>query len=505
MRLANGELWPIPITLPISEQEKENFQNEKKIILKDETGINLADLEIKEIFAYDLKEECRQVFGCYDLNHPYQKIMQENYANGKKYYVGGKIKKIRDVIHYTFKDLRKTPNELKKLFKRKNKNKVVAFQTRNPMHKSHFHLTKNLTKKVKGDVELLLHPVVGVTQEVDINYHLRVICYQEIIKHYDDLSVTLSLLPLSMRMAGPREAIWHALIRKNYGATHFIVGRDHAGPSYKKANGENFYGPYDAQKILEKYKKEIGIEILESKEICYVKELDAYLERDKIPPKAKVLKLSGTEQRRLLNQGEELPEWFSFPNIIKKLKEANKPKNQRGFCLYFVGIPASGKSTLVNYLASKLNEKINNRKITILDGDIIRKYLSKDLGFSAKDRKLNIERIGFVASEIVKHNGICLVANIAPYQDVRDENRALIGKQGDYFEVYVKTPLKECIKRDPKGLYQKAINGEIKNLTGYNDTFEKPQNPEITVNGNSKNIEKELDKIMKKIKKKGLI
>ncbi len=347
--------------------------------------------------------------------------------------------------------------------------------------------------------------MVGVTQDVDINYHLRVICYKKILKYYEG-NVILSLLPLAMRMAGPREALLHAIIRKNYGATHFIIGREHASPSYKKENGEDFYGPYEAQDLLEKYSDEIKIIPIRSKMISYVKELDEYLPVDKIKnEQLTVLNLSGTKQRELLNKGEELPNWFSFPEIIAELKKAIKPKNERGFCLYFLGIPSSGKSTFANYCITMLKELITNRNITLLDGDVIRLNLSKGLGFSLEDRKINIERIGFVANEIVKHNGICVVANIAPYEESRKNNRELIEKSGDYIEIFVKTSLEECMKRDPKNLYEKARRGEIKNLTGYNDTFEEPKHSDIVIDGENQQISQELKKIKEELSKRNLI
>ena len=506
MRLKNKSLFPIPICLSIDDIEKEKFEKEQKIILKDETGINLAYLYIEEIYEYDLEEECIKVFGCYDLNHPYQKIMNDSFQKGNKYYVGGKVEKIRDVLRYDFKEFRNSPNELKKLLEEKKAQNVVAFQTRNPMHKSHFHLTLNSLSEAGENSILLLHPVVGVTQDIDIYYHLRVICYKKLLKNYEKGKVILSLLPLSMRMAGPKEALWHSIIRKNYGATHFIIGRDHAGPSYKKQNGEDFYEPYEAQEIVKKYSDEIGIKIIESKMICYVKELDEYLSIDKIKKDLTILNLSGTQQRELLNKGEEIPDWFSFKEIIDTLKSSIKPKIQRGFCIYFIGIPASGKSTFANLLITKLKEKIINRNISLLDGDVIRLNLSKGLGFSKEDRETNIERIGFVASEIVKSDGICIVSNIAPFEKSRKKNRDLIEKNNkDYIEVYVKTSLEECIKRDPKGLYEKAKKGEIKNLTGYNDTFEVPKNCDVIINGENQDIDFELEKILKEIEKRNLI
>ena len=486
-RLANGKLWTIPICLAISEEEKESFSNEKKIILQDITGVHLAFLKVEDIYPYSLEKECEAVFGCYDENHPYQQEMKKNFDKGKKYYLGGGLTSIQQIVHYDFSDFRHSPLALKKIFKEQNLKKIIAFQTRNPLHKSHFYLTLNALKEVGKETKLLLHPVVGITQKDDVDYFLRVNCYKEVLKYYKGQAI-LSLLPLSMRMAGPKEAIWHALIRKNFGATHFIVGRDHAGPSFPKRNGKPFYLPFAAQDILKKYSQEIGIEPIFSKNICYVKELDTYFPQDKIKKKHTIMQLSGIKQRELLEKGAPLPDWFSFPSIAKILQNYYKKKRKKGFCIYFVGVPASGKSTLANSLRVKIKENFPEKTISLLDGDIIRKNLSKGLGFSVEDRKTNIHRIGYVASEIVKHSGICLVANIAPFSDSRIKNREIISKIGYYIEVYVTASLETCIKRDPKGLYKKAQQGEIKNLTGYNEKFELPENADIVLDTDKMDI-----------------
>jgi sulfate adenylyltransferase len=499
-RLQDQSLWTIPICLAITKEQKKLYEKEQKIILQDQTGVHIAYLFVEDIYPYDLEKECEAVFGVCDFHHPYQKEMKQKFEAGAKFYIGGKLEQIQAIQHYSFKDLRRSPSELKAIFLQKKFSKIVAFQTRNLLHKSHFHLTLKSLEKAGKDAKLLLHPVVGITQENDTNYYLRVNCYKKIMKYYKDKAI-LSLLPLSMRMAGPKEAVWHALIRKNFGATHFIVGRDHAGPSYNNKHDQKFYAPYEAQELLERYSEEIGIIPIHSKNILYVKELDSYLEEDKVQKNQTTLQLSGSQQREMIKKGEPIPEWFSFPEIAALMKNCSS----RGFCVYFVGIPASGKSTLARVLEAKLQELDPQRTISVLDGDIIRKNLSKELGFSEKDRKTNIQRIGYVASEIVKHNGICIVANIAPFENSRAENRAVIEKMGSYIEVFVKTPLQECIKRDPKGLYKKAINNEISKLTGYNDTFEEPQNCDVVVHTAEKSVEDCIQKILLKIKKDGLI
>ena len=348
---------------------------------------------------------------------------------------------------------------------------------------------------------MLLHPSVGVTQDCDTDYYTRVRCYKKIIEKYPDNTALLSLLPLSMRMAGPREAVLHAIIRKNYGCTHFIVGRDHAGPSYKKKDGTSFYGLHDAHELLLKYEKDIGIKIITSHSIVYVKELGEYRNENDVPYGMTVLNISGTQQRDMLSKQLDVPEWFSWTDIIDELRTEFKLLNNKGMCIYFVGLSGSGKSTMANILIEKLRETETSRKITLLDADIVRRHLSKGLGFSKEDRSANVRRIGYVASEIVNNGGIVVCANIAPYEEDRLFNRKLISSKGKYIEVYMKTSLECCIRRDVKGLYKLALEGKIKNFTGVSDPFEEPLTSDIYCDGDEENvtINKNLEKIMDKI------
>lgn len=479
MRLTSGELWPMPIVLPISETMKNKIMHEEHILLKNSTNLPLARLFIDDIYKPDIELECQKVYGTTDKNHPYVRIVQDYGQN--VWYVGGRVEKINGVSHFDFVEDRLTPDDTKIFFRQNKWKTVVGFQTRNPMHRSHLELTKYALNKTNDpDAKLLLQPIVGVTQKCDVDYHTRVRCYKRIIKKYPEDTAKLCLLPLSMRMAGPREALWHALIRRNFGCTHFVVGRDHAGPSSKTKDGEPFYGPYDAHNLLESVKDEIGIKIIKSKMIVYVKDLNDYMPIDEVPDGMETLSISGTEQRRRLKEGEEIPEWFSYPDIVSELRKSYLPNHKKGFCIYLVGLSGSGKTTIGNSLMFKLKE-VTHRRITVLDGDIVRKHLSRGLGFSREDRSINVRRIGFVASEIVKHGGIVICANIAPYKEDRDHNREFISSVGGYIEVFVDTPISVCEKRDVKGLYKLARKGIIKEFTGISDPFEIPENSEIVV------------------------
>jgi len=494
MRLNDGSLWTMPIVLPFSEKEKSEIElnNIKVINLCDLENRIVAKMDVEDIYLPDIEKEAEKIFGVCDDNHPYIKIMLQSKGH---YYIGGKVESVNPIIHFDFSDIRLTPFETKKYIKENNWKKVLAFQTRNPMHRSHFELTKYALNIAGKDTKLMLHPVVGVTQECDVDYFTRVKCYKKLLKYYPENTAFVSLLPLSMRMAGPREAVWHAQIRKNYGATHFVIGRDHAGPSYKKKDGDSFFGPYDAQDLIMQHKEEIGIEIITSKLIVYAEPNDnsepIYSPIDNIDKEKYTIKtISGTQQREMLKNGDEIPSWFSFPDVIKELKAKYKPLHKRGLCIYFVGLSGSGKSTIAKGLQAKLLESDQERNITIMDGDIVRRNLSKGLGFSKEDRSTNVRRIGFVCSEISKHGGISIAANIAPYLDDRIYNRKMVNEKGGiYIEVFVDTDLSDCEERDCKGLYKLARAGVIKQFTGINDPFDIPENPEIILkNNNSKSV-----------------
>ncbi len=498
MRLTDGSLWPMPITLDVSEDTVKQLANTNKLALRSPDGPILAFMEVTDIWMPDKIKEAELVYGTSNIEHPgVAYLLQQT----KKYYIGGQVTKVNLPTYYDFTELRKTPDELKKEFKKKGYTKVVAFQTRNPMHRAHVELTQRASKAIDG--HLLIHPVVGLTKPGDIDHFTRVKIYKKLLKYYPDDSATLSLLPLSMRMAGPREALWHALIRKNYGCTHFIVGRDHAGPG-KDSTGKDFYGPYDAQNLAKKYEKEMGIEILPFQEMVYLEDQKAYMPINEVPQNSKVLSISGTQLRYLLNNGLSIPSWFSYPEVVEELQKSYPPKNKQGFTILFTGLPSGGKSTIANALAVALTD-LQDRNITVLDGDDIRTYLSSELGFSKEHRSINVRRMGFVAKEITKHAGIAICALIAPYEQDRTHVRKLIQEHGGYVEVYISTPLAICEERDVKGLYAKAKQGIIPNFTGISDPYEAPKNAEVSIDTSSMSTKAAVQKIIMHLKKESYI
>jgi len=468
MRLSDGTIFPIPITLPVDDDA--GIEVGKEIALRDSRNDLLAIMKIDEIYTSDPINEARHTFGTTDVRHP---LVAELHGWGRRY-ISGPIKVLNLPKHYDFTELRHTPTEVRNLLKKTGYSNVVAFQTRNPMHRVHEELTKRAANEING--ALLIHPVVGLTKPGDVDHYTRVRSYKVLVdKYYDPKRTVLSLLPLAMRMAGPREALWHAIIRRNYGANHFIVGRDHASPG-KDSEGKPFYGPYEAQELLKEYSDEIGVKMMLFGELIYIPDEDRYEEKDKVPQGTKTIKISGTKAINNLKNGEKPPGWFMRPEVAGILSELHPPKNEQGFCVWFTGLPASGKSTIANALVEMLAE--NGKQVTLLDGDIVRTHLSKGLGFSKEDRDTNILRIGFVASEIVRHKGVVVCAAVTPYRDARNEVRNMVGDD-KFILVFVDTPLEVCEERDPKGLYAKALRGEIKDFTGLDDPYERPVKPEI--------------------------
>ena len=474
MRLSDGMLWPIPVVLDVGQDFAKQIGGGDHLVLRSPEGIALAVMHVADIWEPDLAAEAERVYGTKDNAHPGVNYLM---SHTNPVYLGGAIEGLELPDHYSFKEFRHTPAELREIFAGDGWDQVIAFQTRNPLHRAHFELTKQAQHKTGA--KLLLHPAVGPTKPGDVEYQTRVRCYQLLIDKYPENTAVLSLLPLAMRMAGPREALWHAIIRKNYGCTHFIVGRDHAGAG-KDAQGNSFYGPYDAQELVKKHESELGMEVVPFEEMVYVEETGQYMPSSEVPQGAKSLNISGSELRDLLQKGLPIPDWFSFPEVIEELRKAYPERARQGFTVFFTGLSGSGKSTLANALLAKLME-IGGRPVTLLDGDIVRKHLSSELTFSKEHRDLNIRRIGYVASEITKNNGIAICAPIAPYDQIRKDVREMISQQGGFILVHVSTPMEVCELRDRKGLYAKARAGLIKGFTGIDDPYEEPEDAELVI------------------------
>jgi sulfate adenylyltransferase len=498
MRLADGTLWPMPINLDVSQAFADKIEPGQDIALRDAEGVILAILSVTDKWLPNKPHEAAQVFGADDLAHP-----AVNYLHNQAgaVYLGGPITGIQQPVHYDFKARRDTPNELRAFFRKLGWRKIVAFQTRNPLHRAHQELTFRAAREAEAN--LLIHPVVGMTKPGDVDHFTRVRCYEAVLDKYPQSTTAMSLLNLAMRMAGPREAVWHGIIRRNHGCTHFIVGRDHAGPG-KNSAGQDFYGPYDAQVLFKEHEAEIGVTMVDFKHMVYVQEKAQYYPANEVPEGSTVLDISGTELRRRLREGIDIPEWFSFPEVVTQLRKTSPARNKQGFTVFFTGLSGSGKSTIANALMVKLME-MGGRPVTLLDGDVVRKHLSSELGFSKEHRDINIKRIGYVASEITKNGGIAICAPIAPYTATRRAVREMIEAFGAFIEVHVATSVEECERRDRKGLYKLAREGKIKEFTGISDPYEVPTKAEIVVDTENVDVDHCAHQVILKLEQMGLI
>ncbi len=499
MRLGDSTLWPIPVTLDVDEEFAKGLKRGERVALRDQEGVVLAILTVGDVWQPDKSVEAEQVFGADDKAHPAVSYLHDIAGS---HYVGGTLEGLELPSYYDFNDLRNTPQELRAYFEKMGWTQIVAFQTRNPMHRNHVEAVFRAAKESEANV--LIHPVVGMTKPGDVDHYTRVRVYKEVVKKFPPSTAAISLLPLAMRMAGPREAVWHMIIRKNYGMTHFIVGRDHAGPG-KNSAGEDFYDPFAAIELAKKHADEIGITVVGVGFLVYVKNLDKYLEISETTDDMEVMKFSGTELRARLADGRELPEWFTYPEVAAELRRTYKPRDKQGFTVLFTGLSGSGKSTIANALMVKLMEQ-GGRTVTMLDGDVVRKHLSSELGFSKEHRNLNVSRIGYVASEISKHGGIAICAPIAPYDSVRKQVREMVaGNGGAFVLVHVATPLEVCEERDRKGLYAAARAGKIKEFTGVSDPYEEPNDAEVILETTKHSPEELANQVLLHLENEGLL
>ena len=495
MRLVNGHLFPIPITLSVDSEA--GIEQGKDIALRNSKYELLAVMTVEDIYEWDQSELCQKVFGSEDSRHP---LVAEMHKWGKLN-ISGKLQVIELPKHFDYQNLRMTPAQAREKLKEIGCKNIVAFQTRNPLHRVHEELTKRACEAVDG--VLLLHPVVGLTKPGDVDHFTRVRAYKALVEqYYEPGRILLSLLPLAMRLAGPREALWHAIIRRNYGANYLIVGRDHAGPG-KDSSGKPFYGPYDAQELVEQHSKEIGVGMVPFREFVYLPDKDIYEEVSKIKPDTKTASISGTQVREeYLNKGKPLPEWFSRPEVAEILSDAYPARHRQGVCVWFTGLSGAGKSTTADVLTVLMQE--HGRNVTVLDGDVVRTNLSKGLGFSKEDRDTNILRIGYVASEIIRHGGIVICAAVSPYRATRNDVRNMMGEE-HFVEVFVDTPLEVCEARDTKGMYAKARRKEITGFTGIDDPYEEPRNPEVSLDTVNQTPEENARKLLNYLIERGFV
>lgn len=498
MRLADGTLWPMPINLDVSEKFAKQAELGQTITLRDPEGVVIANMTVSECWQADKKHEAECVFGTQETCHPGVHYLK-NEAGG--YYLAGNVVGVTPPLHYDFNQYRDTPASLRANFAEMGWERVIGFQTRNPVHRSHVTMIKRLMGE--NNARFVIHSAVGMTKPGDLDHYCRVRCYEKVLNRYPKGTASLSLLPLGMRMAGPREALWQTIIRQNFGFSHFIVGRDHAGPGCDES-GEMYYEPNAAQALVSSYQSELNIQAIIAPFLRYVIDRGEYCEEGQLLPGEDGLYLSGAELREILHRGDDVPEWFAYPDIIEELHATWPPRSKQGYTVFFTGLSGSGKSTLANGLLVRLRER-GGRPVTLLDGDVVRKNLSSELTFSKEHRDLNIRRIGFVASEITKNGGVAICAPIAPYEATRDCVRQTIEETGTFIEVHVSTPIEVCEGRDRKGLYAMARAGKVKGFTGIDDPYETPENPEMRIDTSQHDMADAIDKVMARLEEIGVI
>ncbi|MFP3999997.1 MAG: bifunctional sulfate adenylyltransferase/adenylylsulfate kinase, partial [Desulfobacterales bacterium] len=474
MRLQNGVLWPVPICLDVPAARAETLEAGQSAALRDPEGFLLGVMHIEDIWPADRKKEAEMIYGTTDTSHPGVDYL---FNRSGEYYIGGRLEVISLPIHFDFKQMRLYPAEVRRAYEKLGWQRVVGFQTRNPIHRPQFEMTIKAMRLARAN--LLIMPVVGMTKPGDFDHFIRVRCCRHVAEHYPPDSQVMTLLPLAMRMSGPRDALLDAIIARNYGCTHFIVGHDHASPG-KDKNGSPFYPSERSRQVAAEYSEEIGVEIVSFEQMVYLPFEDEYKSRDQVPEGAETISLSGSDIRERIRQGRKIPEWATFPEVVGELQRAYPPPGRQGFTVFLTGLSGAGKSTIAKVLYSKFLER-GDRPVTLLDGDIVRRNLSSELSFSKEHRNINVLRIGFVAGEITKNRGVAICAPIAPYETTRREIRQNIEAYGGFIEIHVSTPIEECEKRDRKGMYAKARAGLISGFTGVDDPYEEPVNPELRI------------------------
>ena len=498
MHLQDGTLWPIPVCLDIAETQARGLEGGQSVALRDPEGFLLAVMHIADIWPVDHGKEAEAVYGTRDRSHPgVQHLLEKVDA----YYMGGALEVLSPPLHFDFKQLRLAPMEVRRIYKKLGWQRVAGFQTRQPIHRPQFEVTIRAMRRARAN--LLILPIAGMTRPGDFDHYTRVRCYRGVAHHYPPDSFIISLLPLAKRLAGPRDAVLDAIIARNYGCTHFIVGYDHSSPGIGKG-AQPFYRNSHIRETVERCSNEIGIEILSFEQMVYLPFEDEYRPASRVPEGVNCLALSGSDIRERVRTGRKIPDWATFPEVVHELLKAYPPPARQGFTIFLTGLSGAGKSTIAKVLYSKALE-MGDRPVTLLDGDIVRHNLSSNLGFTKEDRDINVRRIGFVASEITKNRGIAICAPIAPYAGTRREIRENIERWGGFVEVHVATPIEVCEKRDRKGMYAKARAGLIKGFTGVDDPYEVPESPEVRIDTTGLTPEEAAQEILLFLGQKGFI
>jgi sulfate adenylyltransferase len=498
MRLRDGTFWPLPLTLDVDESTADGLTVGESVALRDAEGVMLAGLTVEELFEPDRQAEAAVLFGTADPTH---NGAARYLHRAPRFAVAGRVEGLQLPVHYDFRELRLTPFELRRKFSRLGWRKVLAYQTHQTMHGAQHAATQRAAQELGAS--LLIHPVVGLNRPGDVDHYTRVRCYQQILPQYPAFLARLNLLPLAVRGGGPREALLHAIVHRNHGCSHLMVEQNGQG-SVLEVIGRPGYDDEEARAAIAAHADEIGVEMIASEEMIWADNRKRYISVSEVRTEDRVPRMTGDDVRKRLADGREIPEWFSFPAVIRELRRRHPGRHSQGFTVFFTGLSGSGKSTIANGLRVKLLE-LGGRGVTLLDGDLVRKNLSSELGFSKQHRDLNIRRIGFVASEITRGGGVAICAPIAPYDSVRHEVREMVQPCGGFILVYVATPLEVCELRDRKGMYAKARAGIIKEFTGISDPYEIPEDADVRLDTSHMTPDEAVREVLSYLEREGYI
>ncbi len=514
MRLANGAFWPMPIMLDIDAKTAASLNPGMRVALRDLEGFMLAVLTVSDTWEADRSAE---------ISAKVTGLTQ----SARTHYLGGGLQGLAQPVRHDYASLWLTPQALRDFFIRHGWQRVAAFKTQRALHRAEHDFTQQAA--AEHQASLLISPIMSTIRSDTLDYHNQMRCYQAVMPHYPASTTTLALLPLTLRgavssgirppwmaevskmqehffdlplvtlalpcAAGVRELLWHAMVYRNHGCTHLIIDQRDL------PDGTDLDG---LRSGFAAFQKEIGVELIMMPPLVYVEDRAQHMPKDKVPEGARVIDFSGVELRRRLTEGLEIPPWFSYAGVLQALRQAQPARSQRGFTIFFTGLSGAGKSTIAKALMIKLLE-MGGRNVTLLDGDVVRKHLSSELGFSKEHRDINVRRIGYVASEITKHGGIAICAPIAPYTAMRRAVREMIEPLGGFFETYICTSIEVCEGRDRKGLYAKARAGLVKEFTGISDPYEVPEHPEVMLDTSVLSVDEAVQQILLRLERDGYV
>jgi sulfate adenylyltransferase len=498
MKLPDGLFWPRPVMLVVSEKAAQNLAAGQTVALRDSEGVMPAILHISEVWPADPEAEMA-------LAEASGVPLARTQAEAGQFYVGGRLEGVTLPPRHDFLNLRLTPAEMREQFARLGWRKVMAYQPSQALHRPQYEFL--LRTAMQQEANLLIHAVAGSDPVLESGHFALVRACQALMPRLPASTSMLALNPMTPWAAGPRKTLLKAIMARNYGCSQLVTGGETVLESLHKESSQRRGQDtpnLSSDTVYAVAKESLGVTLLPFPRMVYVEDRDEWLPEETVPADTRSESMSGAELTRRLMQNIKVPEWFSFPEVLDEMRKAYPPRKQQGFTVFFTGLSGSGKSTIARALTVRLME-MGGRRVSLLDGDIVRTHLSSELGFSKAHRDINIRRIGFVASEITKHGGTAICAPIAPYQATRRAVRSMIEEWGGFLEIHVSTSVEVCEGRDRKGLYAKARAGLIPEFTGVSDPYEIPENAELTIDTTRYSVEEAVQMIVLKLEHEGYL